>query len=141
MKAFKLISLILCAVLLAAASACAAKVPRSAEPTSFPSTGTPAPVSRRTVSELREQYPEYFNLSTMKGLELYLWRADDNNVYCGLLPGTDRVKTNDEIRVMETRGVLPEEMRDIMSTYGLAKGEALMICLSNLTEDEKNAAA
>lgn len=141
MKKSKLIPLILCVLLLSAVSACATNVPKPTEPTAVPSNGSPAPVSERTVSELREQYPEYFNLDTMKGLELYLWRADDNNVYCGLLPGTERVKTNDEIRVMETRGVLPEEMRDIMSTYGLGKGSVLMICLSRLTEGEKNAAA
>lgn len=141
MKKPKIVFLILCAALLVAFSACAQNGPKPDEQTDIPSTGTPAPVSCRTVSELREQYPEYFNLSTAKGLELYIWRADDNNVYCGLLPGTNRVKTNDEICVMETRGVLPEEMRDIMSTYGLGKGEALMICLSKLTEDEKSAAA
>jgi len=141
MKKPKIVFLILCVLLLVTVSACVQNVPKPVEPTAVPSTRTPAPVSCRTVSELREQYPEYFNLSTMKGLELYLWRADDNNVYCSLLSGTDRVKTNDEIRVMETRGVLPEEMRDILSTYGLGKGSVLMICLSKLTEDEKNAAA
>ncbi len=39
----KIVFLILCAVLLAAASACATKVPRPAEPTAVPSAGSPAP--------------------------------------------------------------------------------------------------
>ena len=64
---------------------------------------------------LREKYPEYFGLSAFKGLELYVWQMGPGVLRCGLMEGTNRNKTNEEI--WNLRGVTPEEMKQILSTY------------------------
>ena len=64
---------------------------------------------------LREEYPEYFGLSAFKGLELYVWQMGPGVLRCGLMEGTNRNKTNEEI--WNLRGVTPEEMKQILSTY------------------------
>ena len=67
------------------------------------------------VDALREKYPEYFDLSAFKGLELYVWQMGPGVVRCGLMEGTNRNKTNEEIRNL--RGASVEEMKRILSTY------------------------
>jgi beta-lactamase regulating signal transducer with metallopeptidase domain len=66
---------------------------------------------------LREEYPEYFGLSAFKGLELYVWQLGPGVLRCGLLEGTNRNKTSEEIRSL--RGTTPEEMKLILSTYDI----------------------
>ncbi len=36
------------------------------------------------LDELRAKYPEYFDLSTFKGLELYVWQMAPDSYSCGL---------------------------------------------------------
>lgn len=64
---------------------------------------------------LREEYPEYFDLSAFKGLELYAWQMGPGVLRCGLMEGTNRNKTSEEI--WNLRGVTVEEMKLILSTY------------------------
>ena len=64
---------------------------------------------------LRERYPEYFGLSAFKGLELYVWQLGPGVLRCGLMEGTNRNKTSEEI--WSLRGVTVEEMKRILSTY------------------------
>jgi hypothetical protein len=39
------------------------------------------------VDSLRAKYPEYFDLSTFKGLELYVWQMAEGSYSCGLMLG------------------------------------------------------
>ena len=64
---------------------------------------------------LREKYPEYFGLSAFKGLELYVWQMGPGVLRCGLMEGTNRNKTSEEM--WNLRGVTVEEMKLILSTY------------------------
>ena len=44
---------------------------------------------------MRIRFPQYYDLITPKGLEVYVWQTADNVYYCGLLPGTNaKVKYN-----------------------------------------------
>ena len=64
---------------------------------------------------LREKYPEYFGLSAFKGLELYVWQLGPGVLRCGLMEGTNRNKTSEEIWSLQ--GATVEEMKLILSTY------------------------
>ena len=42
---------------------------------------------------LAERVPQYFDLSTFKGLEMYVWSMAEGSYRCGVLAGTNRNKT------------------------------------------------
>lgn len=66
-----------------------------------------------SVEHLREEYPQYFELSDFKGIEVYVWE-ENGKLYCGAMEGTNRTKTEDEIRALEP--VSLSAMKKILST-------------------------
>ena len=62
------------------------------------------------MDSLRVKYPEYFDLSTFKGLELYVWQMAPDSYSCGLMLGTNRNKTLEEL--INLKGASIAEMRD-----------------------------
>ncbi len=103
----KRIALVLALVFLLALTSCA---------------GPAAEVSTTQVfdqEELRQKFPEYFDLNTAKGLEVYVWQLAENSYSCGVLPGTNRNKTNEEIWGLMTKSASIEEMKAILSTYDI----------------------
>ena len=78
---------------------------------------------------LREKYPEYFDLSTTKGLEVYVWQIVPNSYSFGVLPGTNREKTLDEMWNM--KGATAKEMRTILSSYDIDKSDIIIIPWQN----------
>ena len=85
-----------------------------------------APSCRRAEDLCRQKYPEYYGLSTFKGLELYAWRTEDGAIACGLLPGTNRRKEADEIERLKENGATLAEMKVILSDYPDIKGNVLL---------------
>ena len=80
-----------------------------------------------TEEELRLRFPEYYNLITPKGLEVYVWQTADSVFYCGLLPGTNRGATEDEITSLAANGATVEEMKMILSSYDVPYEEGIFI--------------
>lgn len=80
----------------------------------------PSSGSTVEIDALREQYPEYFDLSIDNGLEIYVWQMASESYSFGILPGTDREKTLEELWGM--KGVSAEEMKMILSTYEIDEG-------------------
>ncbi|MBP5256281.1 MAG: hypothetical protein J6Z80_04410, partial [Clostridia bacterium] len=70
-----------------------------------------------TLADLKEKYPEYFGLSTFKGLEVYVWQMNPESWYFGLMSGTNRYKTSEEL--MNLKGATAGEMSVILSSYGI----------------------
>ena len=68
-------------------------------------------------SVLREKYPEYYDLSTFKGLEVYVWQMAQNSYSFGVMEGTNRNKELEEL--MRLKGASADEMRVILSSYGI----------------------
>ena len=77
------------------------------------------------MERLRAKYPEYFDLSTFKGLELYVWQGAPDNYSCGLMLGTNRNKTLEEL--MDLKGASIAEMKAILSTYDIDENEIIII--------------
>ena len=91
---------------------CAGNTRGAAEPAAPGAAPAPSPLS---LEELREQYLEYFGLSAFKGLEVYVWQLAPGSYSWGLMEGTNREKTNEEL--WNLRGTSTEEMRTILSAY------------------------
>ncbi|MBR2912651.1 MAG: hypothetical protein IKC40_01865 [Oscillospiraceae bacterium] len=84
-----------------------------------------------TLHPLYKKYPEYFNLSTFKGLEVYVWQMSGSSYYCGVLEGTNRLKTEEEIQALMMNGATIEEMKEILAVYGIGKNEIFIMPVSN----------
>lgn len=84
-----------------------------------------------TLHPLYKKYPEYFNLSTFKGLEVYVWQMSGSSYYCGVLEGTNRLKTEEEIQALMMNGATIEEMKEILAVYGIGKNEVFIMPVSN----------
>ena len=78
---------------------------------------------------LEEKYPDYFGLPTSKGLEVYVWQMAPGSYSFGVLPGTNREKTNEELWNM--KGAAADEMRAILSTYDIDESEIIIIPWQN----------
>ncbi len=75
--------------------------------------------------KVREKYPQYFGLSTSKGLELYVCAFAPGSYSCALFPGTDREKTFSELMKAKLTGV--PEMRVILRSYDIPQEEIFVI--------------
>lgn len=99
------------------------------------------PIENRSlqIAELREKYPEYFDLGTFKGLEVYVWQMAENDYRFGLMQGTNREKIPDE--KMALKGATAEEMALILSTFNIEDKDIFVIPWPNpissymITED------
>ena len=78
---------------------------------------------------LMERYPEYFGLSTFKGLEVYVWQVNPASYSFGLMPGTNINKT--EQQLLALKGASAEEMRAILSTYDIPEENIAVIPWQN----------
>ena len=81
------------------------------------------------VETLRRKYPEYFDLPAGKGLEVYVWQMSEGSYSCGLLPGTNRNKTDQEL--WSLKGTSIDEMRTILSTYDVREEDIMIIPFHN----------
>ena len=86
-------------------------------------------VGEINMESLRAKYPEYFELSTFKGLELYVWQMAPDSYSCGLMPGTNRNKTLEEL--INLKGASIAEMRAILSTYDIDEKDVIIIPWQN----------
>ena len=87
-------------------------------------------VTEQTKDALEEKYPEYYGLSTFKGLEVYVWQMSKDGYSFGVLPGTNREKTSQEI--WELKGASAEEMRAILASYDIDEDNIIIIPIQNL---------
>ena len=81
------------------------------------------------MESLRAKYPEYFDLSTFKGLEVYVWQMAPDSYSCGLMLGTNRNKTLEEL--VNLKGASIAEMRAILSTYDIDEKDVFIIPWQN----------
>lgn len=81
------------------------------------------------LAALREKYPDYFDLGTFKGLEVYVWQMAPGSYSCGVMLGTNRNKTLEEL--MNLKGATLAEMRAILSTYDIDEEDIFVIPWQN----------
>lgn len=81
------------------------------------------------LAELRERYPQYFDLKASKGLDVYVWQMAANSYYFALFPHTNSARDMSEL--MFISGTRAEEMRLILSTYDVEEDEICVIPWQN----------
>lgn len=72
-----------------------------------------------TTKDLQKKFPEYYNLDTFKGIEVYMWQTEEGEYRCGALYGTNRGKTFEEITNLANNSATIEEMRIILTSYDI----------------------
>lgn len=72
-----------------------------------------------TTKDLQKKFPEYYNLDTFKGVEVYVWQTDEGEYRCGALYGTNGGKTFEEISNLAKNSATIEEMRIILASYDI----------------------
>ena len=78
---------------------------------------------------LKDIYPEYFGLSTEKGLKVYVWQMAYNDYSCGLISGNDN--PDNYFELMDLKGTTLNDMRDILSTYDIERRNITVILWQN----------
>ena len=85
-----------------------------------------------SISYLRKRYPQYFDLDTSEGLEVYVWQLAGNSYSCGLMSGKESreiAETTEGIRtdLWRLQSVTVTEMKLILSDYDIGKEEVKLI--------------
>ena len=62
------------------------------------------------MDKVKEKYPDFFEIEgePFRDIELYVWQMAENTYYCGLMFGTDRLKTDEEIWALQEKALLNE---------------------------------
>ena len=87
-----------------------------------------------STKNLQNKFPEYYNLDTFKGIEVYVWQTEKDEYMCGALSGTDRNKTFEEISKLASNGATIEEMQDILASYDIDKEEISIVPIRIYTD-------
>ena len=119
----KFISIVLAASLMLSATACSV----SKGETELTSSSSYSSEIKSEVERLREKYPEYFELSAFKGIEIYVWEMAERSYHCGMMSGTNRNKTKEEIRALAEKPLTIEEAKLILKELGIGQGYFIVI--------------
>ncbi len=82
------------------------------------------------LASLKAKFPEYFDLGTFKGLEVYIWQMAEGSYSCGVLQGLNQNYSQKEIWALHQNPASLEEMRAIIAYYldeGLAVREDITL--------------
>ena len=79
------------------------------------------------LEKLREKFPMYFDLGDFKGLEVYIWQMSETTYYCGVLPGLNRVYTDEELWELHKHPATIEEMQAIIGSYNIPRSNVLIV--------------
>ncbi|MCQ2416294.1 MAG: hypothetical protein MJ071_00575 [Oscillospiraceae bacterium] len=85
--------------------------------------------SERTLAELKTIYPEFSELEgePFKGVEVYIWQMGENSYECGLMFGTNRNKTEEEILALSKKALSIGEAKRILRASGISQESVYVI--------------
>ena len=86
-----------------------------------------------SIDKLKAKFPQYFDLSKEKGLEVYVWQTGESSYYCGLLPGRELDYTRSVLQNLEPATI--SEMKLILESYGISKKYVSIIPFINFNSD------
>ena len=95
----------------------------------LPADKTPAFETQTEVDadKLMKEHPVYADLSTSKGIEVYVWQMAENSYHCGLLSGTNRAKSDEEIMGLIPDSLDIDEAKAILNKLGLSQDDITVI--------------
>ena len=80
-----------------------------------------------SIERLKEQYPEYFELSDFKGIEVYVWQIAEESYRCGIMSGTNRNKTEEEIWELQEKSLSVDEAKALLNELGINRNDIIVI--------------
>jgi hypothetical protein len=125
----KIIALALLGVMLLSSCGISAETPDSTSSETVTSSETTSEEDTQSPVDtalLREKYPEYFELSNFKGIEVYVWQMSQDSYLCGLMSGTNRNKTDEEIAALSEKALEINEAKAILDYLGV-KGTYIIV--------------
>lgn len=126
----KIIALALLGVMLLSSCGISAKTPDSTSSETVTSSETTSEEDTQSPVDtalLREKYPEYFELSNFKGIEVYVWQMSQDSYLCGLMSGTNRNKTDEEIAALSEKALEIDEAKAILDYLGVTGTDIIVI--------------
>lgn len=84
-----------------------------------------------SIDDLRETYPEFFDLSTDSGLTVYIWEMAENSYHCYLGNSSIDLLSDYGTFFIGEGGTSIEEMRKILSTYDIDKEDITIMPFTN----------
>lgn len=79
---------------------------------------------------LKEKYPHYFELKHSKGIEVYVWQIAENVYRCGLMSGTNRNKTEEEILALQSSPLTIAEAKIILNELGVKNSDVFTYAIT-----------
>ena len=81
------------------------------------------------LEKLKGLYPEFFdqNKEPAKGIEVYVWQMSADSYSFGLMYGTNRNKTEEEIWALQNKSLTLEETKAILNECGVSQDEYFII--------------
>ena len=85
--------------------------------------------SEPDMERLKELYPEFFGTEKepAKGIEVYIWEMAEDSYCCGLMYGTNRNKTEQEIWALDRKVLSVEEAKAILNELQVSKEDIFVI--------------
>ena len=100
--------------------------------------------NERNIELIKKQCPEYFELSSFKGIEVYVWETEDGAYRCGMMSGTNRMKTDSEIQALEQKSLSITEAKMVLEETGIENESIFVIPITQPyvnTGDDENISA
>ena len=79
-----------------------------------------------TTTNLQKRFPEYYNLDTSEGVEVYVWQTEDGEYRCGALSGINRSTKFEEISKLVSNSTTIDEMKTILASYNIDKAYVMV---------------
>lgn len=117
----RIMSLITAAALIMLLPSCAAQAGGNESSVTMQAQSSP------DIGSLRAKYPEYFELSDFKGIEVYVWQMAEDSYTCGLMGGTNRNKTEEEIWDLQNKALTIDEAKAILEELGVKGNDIIVI--------------
>lgn len=85
------------------------------------------------IEKLKRLYPEFFDQdkSPAKGIEVYVWQMTAGSYTFGLMYGTNRNKTDEEIWELSNKNLTLDETKAILNECGVTRDEIIIIPVIN----------
>lgn len=108
-------------------SACGAD--ESFSPSEVPNFTFNSNYGERTVDDLKLLYPEFFenDFDPAKGIEVYVWQLATDYYSCGMMLGTNRNKTEQEIWSLWNKSMSIEEAKMLLNAINIDKSNVFII--------------
>ena len=81
------------------------------------------------MDKLREWYPEFFDEEgpISKGVEVYVWQMSEDSYSFGLMYGTNRSKTDEEIWALADKPLTLDEAKALLNECGASRDDIIII--------------